>query len=389
MHRAVTALLVVLATAGSPGYAEESSPRDCPAVQLPDRCSEAEWRLWASPGGPEVKVAAPAPKNVPEVRSTSGAPESSNRNLPPVGNTPTPTEAQVAVGMAAYESALAAGRAGLGSAQAMAPSEGGRSEAQVAAICGLGVYFGNGSAQVTSVIKGSAADSAGIVAGDIIGAVNGLFTTSVSQIDQALKAYTCGDKLTLSVLNISKSRDLRNVSVTLGNVLFDKPSERSNASESSNDDLPLFEFKGVTAGDIIDLATVGKCEPIRGNDRLMRCIPSDRSVAGPSEAIESLVLIFQDNKLATMGYVFFRSRFATVFDAFSQKYGTPCRVEQRMWQNIAGAVFPNNVFFWCFSTGELELVERSADDSDDVFSTAHYSDTVNLMPPPERAPVDF
>jgi len=67
-------------------------------------------------------------------------------------------------------------------------------------------------AEVMAVLDGSGADKGGLQAGDIITAVNGTEVSSVSALQEAVKEYKAGDKVTFSVY---RDGDTTTVDVTL------------------------------------------------------------------------------------------------------------------------------------------------------------------------------
>jgi membrane-associated protease RseP (regulator of RpoE activity) len=178
--------LPAVAEAGGAPF-DKQKGRDCPTLQSPERCSEAEWRLWADLRAGPVTAAEPAP--------TMGRGDS------PQGR------------------------------------------------CGLGVSFNNTSAQVLSILEGSPAAMAGIVAGDIIGTVDGVFTMSARQVQQQIASHECGEQLDLGLVNMARPTEWKHVTVTLGNIGTDRvPSEiapdvrpAASAAATSNRDAPPSE----------------------------------------------------------------------------------------------------------------------------------------------------
>ena len=67
--------------------------------------------------------------------------------------------------------------------------------------------------QVMKVVEGSAANQAGIMANDILTAINGTEITSSSQFASLLYEYKVGDTVTITVLRGSDSQDIQ---LTLG-----------------------------------------------------------------------------------------------------------------------------------------------------------------------------
>lgn len=261
-------------------------------------------------------------------------------------------------------------------------------DARAVETCGLGIYYNNsvnpnapiqvhGPIQVAAVAKGSPADSAGIVAGDIIMAVNGLFTMSVPQFTQAIEPFTCGDKLTLSIVNVSKSMTPTNVDVILSKVTLDKLETKSAEPAVNNAARALaqFEFKGVVAGQVTDFEKLGTCTPTFTGE--IQCTLTDSTVAGIEG--DEINMYFYNGILSSMIYIIpTKNMVPTILDAFGVKYGDPCEIRQRP-------------FFakWCFASGDLllsHLLPGNIRDSTQIT----YLDRVNQPPKEIKVPiVDF
>ena len=160
----------------------------------------------------------------------------------------------------------------------------------------------------------------------------------------------------------------------------------TNASAQTNakpagTGLPNFEFKGVRAGEPADMSIMTDCKP---DDGLTRCYGRDPNVAGV-RLILAPSYYFLNGKLSMMLFLFNAPQFSTMAQAFSTKYGPPCRTTHPKWQSKAGAVFENTVMTWCFRTGELELAAMS---SSRDYGHAQYVDKVVKLPP-KPATVDF
>ena len=76
---------------------------------------------------------------------------------------------------------------------------------------------------VAKVVKGSAADKAGIKKGDVITAMDGTPISSMQDLSNAISAKSAGDKITLSVATVENSYQAKDKKVTLG----ERPSEDS------------------------------------------------------------------------------------------------------------------------------------------------------------------
>ena len=81
------------------------------------------------------------------------------------------------------------------------------------ALLGVSVSDGEGGAQVDVVIPGSAAEQAGVEAGDVITAVDGVETPEAAALLETVRAHEPGDELTLRVERGDEELEL---AVTLG-----------------------------------------------------------------------------------------------------------------------------------------------------------------------------
>jgi hypothetical protein len=155
-----------------------------------------------------------------------------------------------------------------------------------------------------------------------------------------------------------------------------RPAARASASA------PAFEFKGVTAGSVIDPTTIGTCNPANASG-VITCSPSDRAVAG-LEGTSSPILYFYKGRLTQMLYLFHDMDFTLLNEAFTSKYGRPCAVTHPKWQSKGGATFDNTLVTWCFKTGKLVLTAISVSRD---YGDATYTDTYQA--PSKSVPVDF
>jgi S1-C subfamily serine protease len=71
---------------------------------------------------------------------------------------------------------------------------------------------GTTGATISGVIQGSAAEDAGLQAGDIITAVDGKQVEGASELSELIRSHSIGDKVTLSITRGTKTMD---VTVTL------------------------------------------------------------------------------------------------------------------------------------------------------------------------------
>lgn len=146
--------------------------------------------------------------------------------------------------------------------------------------------------------------------------------------------------------------------------------------------LPLFEFKGVRAGEDYDPSSVRSCQR-PGDDGTVRCDALDSTVAGVRGLLPPW-FYFYNNRLSLMLYVFDGENFSTILTALTARYGPPCSTTHPQWQNRAGATFDNTVVKWCFRTGNLELAAMSSRRDN---GHLQYTDANQ---PPRRAPtIDF
>jgi hypothetical protein len=159
------------------------------------------------------------------------------------------------------------------------------------------------------------------------------------------------------------------------------PAEAQRRGSAPAAQLPVFEFKGVTAGQPVDRSLLTSC---KSGEAGLHCYFRDSTVAGVKHLLAPAVYL-NNEKLSMMIFLFEREHHLTLMSALTQRYGKPCKSEQKQWRNGAGAVLPNPTHTWCFATGELVLTGISSRlrNSDLV-----YTDTANRAPA-RSAPVDF
>ncbi len=146
----------------------------------------------------------------------------------------------------------------------------------------------------------------------------------------------------------------------------------------------LFEFKGVTAGQSVDMSLLRDCVPNATSPEETECNIADGRVAGIDLVAAPAIQLYK-GKLATLSFLFAGPLFPTYSSAFEAKYGKSCRFEHPKWQNRAGATFDNTVVTWCFTTGELQLTEMSVQQQ---IGLVTYTDTLNKVPA-ASAKIDF
>lgn len=102
--------------------------------------------------------------------------------------------------------------------------------------CMLGVLFGAPpSLQIAQVVPGSPADQGGVRPGDIISSVNGVFVFTIDQLRAQLESYSCGQTVSIALVNPVDSPLPRVVELQLSHVdarpgiqrapVFSKPPE--------------------------------------------------------------------------------------------------------------------------------------------------------------------
>lgn len=154
------------------------------------------------------------------------------------------------------------------------------------------------------------------------------------------------------------------------------------APAASSASRPVFEFKGLKAGEVIDPTPVADCSPPQPTGE-MKCDLKDSTIAG-IRGLTSPTIYLYKGRLTSMVHLFNAEQFLTMLDAFTTKYGQPCSTAHPKWQNKMGATFDNTVVTWCFRTGKLEMSAMSIDRTYGDFS---YTDVYKA--PAKAATVDF
>jgi hypothetical protein len=147
--------------------------------------------------------------------------------------------------------------------------------------------------------------------------------------------------------------------------------------------LPVFDFKGVTAGQTIDPKTLGACEA-EAKPGELKCRLHDTTVAGIAST-DGPMMSFYNGRLTALHYEFSVHDFIQLESALHAKYGPSCRTEHTKYENELGSTLVNLVEAWCFASGDLIL---SAMDSGPETGALDYADTL-AKAPTNTAHVDF
>lgn len=149
--------------------------------------------------------------------------------------------------------------------------------------------------------------------------------------------------------------------------------------------LPVFSFKEARAGETMDPAPIGKCNPRNtGVSDEVWCFGTDKTVAGVQ--MFETEYYFWKSRLYHLNFEFYNQYgdYEILLRAFSEKYGKPCRSSVDRWQSQAGAVFDNATAVWCFATGEMKLQQHG---DRFKFGRVDYGD--EYRPPIHATPKDF
>lgn len=146
--------------------------------------------------------------------------------------------------------------------------------------------------------------------------------------------------------------------------------------------LPVFSFMGD------DTETITKRTELNGHSctskgPLLEC--ADYSISKIADAPILWINISYNNGLLyrVMGATNY-TRFSTLLDAFTVKYGKPTLTTEK-WQAKNGGVFDNPVARWRFRGGFLELESRGMKVDEPMFT---FVSSANA-PPPEKPKIDF
>lgn len=151
--------------------------------------------------------------------------------------------------------------------------------------------------------------------------------------------------------------------------------------------LPLFDFKGMTAGEPVSESIFTSCSG--DEDGTRSCSFADKQIAGispiyPDYGSFSRATLY-NGKLTGIEFIAEGEGFGKVLEALVARYGPPCKTETPKWQSKAGATFDNSVLTWCFRTGQLTLSQM---DFKRDYMGLRYSDTQN-RPPAQKPKIDF
>lgn len=155
-----------------------------------------------------------------------------------------------------------------------------------------------GAAQVANVVPGSAADRAGIQAGDVIVAINGNRLTNHLQLSQQIAAMQPGERVSIT---INRDGDERSVSVTLGEAedgaqATARASDQEPGQDRTQDDSTMMESLGLRLSNITP--AVAQRLGIEGTTQGVVVIEVDRNSVAYREANlrPSMVIVEVDRK---------------------------------------------------------------------------------------------
>jgi hypothetical protein len=95
---------------------------------------------------------------------------------------------------------------------------------------------------------------------------------------------------------------------------------------------------------------------------------------------------FNQDRLAALELRFNSRSFENIYEAFEEKYGTPCESSAPVVRNGVGASFTNDTKTWCFSDGKMTL-SRYADKITSM--KAYYRSNELVQLEQRKPPVDF
>jgi hypothetical protein len=159
------------------------------------------------------------------------------------------------------------------------------------------------------------------------------------------------------------------------------------AAQPSKPPLPVFVFKGMTAGQPVSEGIFSSCSDEQGGER--RCSFPQHDIAGVVSIFPTVggwnYAKLYDGKLSSTEFVADGDSFAKMLAALVTRYGEPCKTETPKWQSKGGATFDNTVVTWCFRTGHLVLTRM--DFQRDYMSLRYRDD--ESVPPAEKPRIDF
>ena len=150
-------------------------------------------------------------------------------------------------------------------------------------------------------------------------------------------------------------------------------------SASANNQVPAFEFKGIVAGEPINVGIFKSCYgPVAAAPT---CSLADESAGGVK--LYPRFGLYR-SRLSTVTATIHTSEYPTLKRALEAKYGPPTTEVPSSWQNKAGAVFDNLTTSWLFRSGTLALVARGTKIDESVLLY------IDSNAPPDAPPVvDF
>jgi hypothetical protein len=160
----------------------------------------------------------------------------------------------------------------------------------------------------------------------------------------------------------------------------------SSAPPNQAGSLPMFDFRGLTAGQIVaqnHSAFLPPCAD-EGPGKSV-CFFRDNTLAG-IKSLSGITVHIYSGKFSKMEMQADNKRFTELNEALISRYGNPCQRETLKWQNQLGAVFDNPVITWCFRTGNLVLTGRTERFVD--WMELRYQDNV-VAPPAAKPKINF
>lgn len=113
---------------------------------------------------------------------------------------------------------------------------------------------------------------------------------------------------------------------------------------------PNFEFRGWVAGAQPPADQIKGCSSDAPD--VLSCVEGYVPVGGANSFVMATLYRSQLSRVFVSSK---QGNWAAISQAFSAKYGKPCRQEIEDWQSAGGVKLKNIVEHWCFATGELSL----------------------------------
>lgn len=151
------------------------------------------------------------------------------------------------------------------------------------------------------------------------------------------------------------------------------------AAPASAQQPPSFEFRGYAAGSEASAEQTKGCTE-DGPD-VLSCVDGFVPVGGASSFVMATLY---KSRLSRLYVSSKQGNWPAIEQAFTAKYGKPCRQEVEDWQSAGGVKLKNIVEHWCFATGELSLRQYGGKLTETL---AVYVDENKA--PPKPAKVDF